>query len=126
MLSAVHARGSGETHRARGLPAQYAFADVAGADGRRDREPDRGPAEVRRRNRHGARAEALADFAPSGVAELRPPFLRSAARDVEGGALRRLRSLFAPIHAARGRRFVNDDLAEAGAEGGELLPEPRR
>ena len=59
MLPAFHPRRSRETHRARRLPAEHAFADAARANGRRSRQPDGRTTQSRDRDRHRARAEAL-------------------------------------------------------------------
>ena len=47
MLPAFHPRRSGETHRAGGLSAEHASADVARANGGGNRQPDRGGTQAR-------------------------------------------------------------------------------
>src|SRR5882724_3767037 len=72
-------------------------------------------------------AKHLRSF-PRGDSQKYSEILRYAQDDnsVEPSGALGLGSLFAPIHAARGRRFVHDDFAKTGAQRFKLFPEPRR
>src|SRR5436190_21768012 len=59
MLPAFNPCRSRETHRAIGLPAEHAFADVARADGGGNCRSHRGATQVGHRDRHGPRAKIL-------------------------------------------------------------------